>query len=80
MKYSTVLYTFLDLSVFKEYDGSMSNPENKKLNDEIERLSKLGLGLREIARVKKLHPETVRRKLLLRSRKKSLSAIGHRKG
>lgn len=47
--------------------------ENKKLNDEIMRLKKMGLGIREIARVKNLHPETVRRKIELRS--KGVSAV-----
>lgn len=33
----------------------------------------MGLGIREIARVKNLHPETVRRKIELRS--KGVSAV-----
>lgn len=52
----------------------MSYPENKRLNDEIMRLHRLGLGLREIARVKNLHPETVRRKIRMRKAKMSVHA------
>lgn len=53
----------------------MANPENKDLNDEIARMFDMGLGVREIARAKKLHTETVRRKLILRGKDTSRSAV-----